>query len=98
MNVDYPFKLRGILFFPKLKHELDASQGEVKLYCNQVFVADNPKELVPDFLTLLKGAIDCPDLPLNVARSYLQNDPQARKIKEHISKKVSDKLSGLAKT
>lgn len=98
LNVDYPFKLRGILFFPKLKHELDASQGEVKLYCNQVFVADNPKELLPDYLILLKGAVDCPDLPLNVSRSYLQNDPQARKIKEHIAKKVADKLAGLAKT
>lgn len=98
LNVDYPFKLRGILYFPQLKHELEASQGEVKLFCNQVYVADNPKELVPEFLTLLKGVIDCPDLPLNVSRSYLQNDPQARKIKEHISKKVADRLTGMAKT
>lgn len=98
LNVDYPFKLRGILYFPQLQHELEASQGEVKLFCNQVYVADNPKELVPEFLTLLKGVIDCPDLPLNVSRSYLQNDPQARKIKEHISKKVADRLTGMAKT
>ncbi|MGE0174789.1 MAG: molecular chaperone HtpG [Oligoflexales bacterium] len=98
LNVDYPFKLRGILFFPQLKHELDASSGEVKLYCNQVYVADNPKELLPDFLTLLKGVIDCPDLPLNVSRSYLQNEPQAIKIRDHIVKKVADRLTGMAKT
>jgi molecular chaperone HtpG len=98
LNVDYPFNLKGILYFPKLKHELDASQGEVKLYCNQVYVADNTKELIPEFLTLLKGAIDCPDLPLNVSRSYLQNEPTVRKISEHITKKVADKLTGLAKT
>ncbi|MCX6105391.1 MAG: molecular chaperone HtpG [Proteobacteria bacterium] len=98
LNVDYPFNLKGVLYFPKLKHELDASQGEVKLYCNQVYVADNTKELIPEFLTLLKGVIDCPDLPLNVSRSYLQNDPTVRKISEHITKKVADKLSGMAKT
>ena len=98
LNVDYPFNLKGVLYFPKLKHELDASQGEVKLYCNQVYVADNTKELIPEFLTLLKGAIDCPDLPLNVSRSYLQNDPTVRRISEHISKKVADKLTGMAKT
>lgn len=97
LNVDYPFKLRGVLYFPQLKHELDAAQGEVKLYCNQVYVADNPKELIPDFLALLKGVVDCADLPLNVSRSYLQNDPQARKIREHIVKKVADRLSGMAK-
>ena len=98
LNVDYPFNLRGILYFPRLAHELDASQGEVKLYCNQVYVADNTKELIPEFLTLLKGVIDCPDLPLNVSRSYLQTDPTVRKISEHITKKVSDKLAGMAKT
>lgn len=98
LNVDHPFNLRGILYFPKLKHELDASQGEVKLYCNQVYVADNTKELIPEFLTLLKGVVDCPDLPLNVSRSYLQSDPTVRKISEHITKKVADKLSGMAKT
>ena len=97
LNVDYPFDLKGILYFPKLQHELDASQGEVKLYCNQVFVADNSKELIPEFLTLLKGAVDCPDLPLNVSRSYLQGDPKVRKISEHITKKVADKLAGMAK-
>lgn len=98
LNVDHPFKLSGILYFPKLKHELDASQGEVKLYCNQVYVADNAKELIPEFLTLLKGAVDCPDLPLNVSRSALQKDPQAQLISQHIIKKVADKLTGMAKT
>lgn len=98
LNVDYPFMMRGVLFFPKLQHELDASQGEVKLYCNQVYVADNCKELIPEFLTLLKGALDCPDLPLNVSRSNLQNDLQVRKISQHITKKVADKLTGMAKT
>ncbi len=98
LNVDHPFNLRGILYFPKLKHELDASQGEVKLYCNQVYVADNTKELIPEFLTLLKGVVDCPDLPLNVSRSSLQSDPTVRKISEHITKKVADKLAGMAKT
>lgn len=98
LNVDFPFKLKGILYFPRLRHELDASQGEVKLYCNQVFVADNCKELIPEFLTLLKGAVDCPDLPLNVSRSYLQNDQTVQLISQHISKKVADKLVGMAKT
>ena len=98
LNVDYPFNLKGVLYFPKLKHELDASQGEVKLYCNQVYVADNTKELIPEFLTLLKGVIDCPDLPLNVSRSYLQSDPTVRKISDHITKKVADKLAGLSNT
>jgi len=98
LNLDYPFALKGVLYFPKLKHELDASQGEVKLFCNQVFVADNSKELIPEFLTLLKGVIDCPDLPLNVSRSYLQTDPTVVKTSEHITKKVADKLAGLAKT
>ena len=98
LNLDYPFNLKGVLYFPKLSHELDASQGQVKLYCNQVYVADNSPELIPEFLTLLKGVLDCPDLPLNVSRSYLQNDPTVRKISEHITKKVADKLSGMAKT
>lgn len=98
LNLDYPFNMKGVLYFPKLSHELDASQGQVKLFCNQVYVADNTPELIPEFLTLLKGVIDCPDLPLNVSRSYLQNDPTVRKINEHITKKVADKLSGMAKT
>jgi molecular chaperone HtpG len=98
LNVDHPFNLRGVLYFPKVKQEFEGSQGQVKLYCNQVFVADNCKEIVPEFLTLLKGVIDCPDLPLNVSRSYLQADPTVRKISEHIVKKVADKLSGMSKT
>lgn len=98
LNVDYPFNLKGVLYFPKLKHELDASQGEIKLYSNQVYVGDNVKELIPDWLLLLKGVLDCPDLPLNVSRSYLQTDPTVRKIAEHITKKVADRLSGMAKT
>ncbi|MCX6116710.1 MAG: molecular chaperone HtpG [Proteobacteria bacterium] len=98
LNVEHPFNLKGILFFPKIRHELEASQGQVKLFCNQVFVADNCKELIPEFLTLLKGVVDCPDLPLNVSRSYLQNDPTVQKISEHIIKKVADKLTGMAKT
>jgi molecular chaperone HtpG len=98
LNVDHPFNLKGVLYFPKVRHEFEASQGQVKLYCNQVFVADNCKELIPEFLTLLKGVIDCPDLPLNVSRSYLQTDPTVRKISEHIIKKVADKLTGMSKT
>jgi molecular chaperone HtpG len=98
LNVDHPFNLKGVLYFPKVRHEFDATQGQVKLFCNQVFVADNCKELTPEFLTLLKGVIDCPDLPLNVSRSYLQTDPTVRKISEHIVKKVADRLTGMAKT
>ena len=98
LNVDYPFVLHGILYFPRLRHELDAAQGEVKLYCNQVFVADNVKELIPEYLMLLKGALDCPELPLNVSRSHLQNDQQVRTISRHIAKKVADRLAGMAKT
>jgi len=98
LNVDYPFKLRGILYFPKLAHELEASEGQVKLFCNQVYVEDNCKELIPEYLTLLKGVIDCPDLPLNVSRSALQVDAKVRKISQHITKKVADKLSGMFKT
>jgi molecular chaperone HtpG len=98
LNLDYPFNLRGVLYFPKFNHEFDAAEGQVKLYCNQVFVADNAKELIPEHFTVLKGVIDCPDLPLNVSRSYLQTDPTVRKIAEHVTKKVADKFSGMAKT
>ncbi|MDU5110420.1 MAG: molecular chaperone HtpG [Clostridium sp.] len=97
LNVDYPFNLKGILYFPKLKHELEATEGQVKLYNNQVFVADNIKEVIPDFLLLLKGTIDCPDLPLNVSRSFLQKDKDVMKISKHIVKKVADKLVSLSK-
>lgn len=92
LNVDYPFNLKGILYFPKLVHELDAKKGQVKLYCRQVFVSDSSQEVLPDFLTILQGAIDCPDLPLNVSRSFLQNDPYVQKISKHVVKKVADKL------
>ena len=92
LNVDYPFNLKGILYFPKLKHEFEATEGQVKLYNNQVYVADNIKEVVPEFLLLLKGVIDCPDLPLNVSRSFLQKDKNVMKISKHIVKKVADKL------
>jgi molecular chaperone HtpG len=97
LNVDYPFNLKGILYFPKLKHELDASEGQIKLYNNQVFVADNIKEIIPEFLLLLKGVIDCADLPLNVSRSFLQKDTNVIKISKHITKKVADKLTDLFK-
>jgi molecular chaperone HtpG len=97
-EVEVPFRLRGILYFPKIKHELDSSKGRIKLYCNQVFVSDNSKDIIPEFLTLLQGCLDIPDIPLNVSRSYLQNDPYVRKISEHITRKVADKLSGLYKT
>ena len=97
LNVDYPFNLKGILYFPKLKHEFEPSEGKIKLYSNQVFVADNVKEIIPEFLLLLKGCIDCPDLPLNVSRSFLQNDGYAQKVSAHITKKVADKLKGLYK-
>lgn len=97
LNVDYPFNLKGILYFPKLKHELDASEGKVKLYNNQVFVADNIKEIIPEFLLLLKGCVDCSDLPLNVSRSFLQKDSNVMKISRHITKKVADKLIELFK-
>lgn len=92
LNVDYPFRLQGILYFPKLKHELEASKNGIKLFCNHVFVSDNASELIPQFLTILKGTIDIPDLPLNVSRSYLQNDPLVKKISNHIIKKVADRL------
>lgn len=97
LNVDFPFNLKGILYFPKLKHEMDSSDGQIKLYNNQVFVADNIKEVIPEYLMLLKGVIDCPDLPLNVSRSFLQNDGYVRKVSEHITKKVADKLTSLFK-
>ncbi|EMM71544.1 molecular chaperone HtpG [Leptospira weilii] len=93
LNVDYPFRLQGILYFPKLKHELDVNQSGIKLYCNHVFVSDDANDLVPKFLTVLKGTIDIPDLPLNVSRSYLQNDPLVKKISAHIVKKIADRLN-----
>jgi len=96
-EVEVPFRLKGILYFPKLKHELDSSKGRIKLYCNQVFVSDHAKDIIPEFLTLLQGSLDIPDIPLNVSRSYLQNDPYVRKISEHITRKVAEKLSGLFK-
>ncbi len=92
LNVDYPFRLQGILYFPKITHELEASKNGIKLYCNHVFVSEEANELVPQFLTVLKGTIDIPDLPLNVSRSYLQTDPLIKKISSHIVKKVADKL------
>lgn len=98
LNVDYPFKIRGILYFPKVKNKLELERGQVKLYCNQVFIADNIKEVIPEFLLLLNGVIDCPDIPLNVSRSFLQNDRQVQKISKHITKKVADKLISLFKT
>lgn len=97
LNVDYPFNLKGILYFPRLKHELDASEGQIKLYNNQVFVADNIKEIIPEFLLLLKGVVDCSDLPLNVSRSFLQKDSNVIKLSKHITKKVADKLTELFK-
>ena len=95
LNIDYPFRLRGILYFPRMKNEMENMEGQVKLYCNQVFVADNIKEVIPEYLLLLKGCIDCPDLPLNVSRSFLQNDGTVQKLSAHISRKVSDKLCSL---
>lgn len=95
LNVEYPFNLKGILYFPKLRHEFEPTEGQIKLFNNQVFVADNVKEIIPEFLLLLKGVIDCPDLPLNVSRSFLQNDGYAAKVSAHITKKVADKLNSL---
>ena len=97
LNMDYPFRLKGILYFPKLKHELESIEGQVKLFNNQVFIADNLKEVIPEFLLLLKGTIDCPDLPLNVSRSFLQNDGYVTKMSKYISKKVADKLNSIFK-
>ncbi len=96
--MDYPFNLKGILYFPKINMEYESIEGTIKLYNNQVFIADNIKEVIPEFLLLLKGVIDCPDLPLNVSRSALQNDGFVKKISDYISKKVADKLSGMCKT
>ena len=98
LNMDYPFNLNGILYFPKINTEYDSIEGTIKLYNNQVFIADNIKEVIPEFLMLLKGVIDCPDLPLNVSRSALQNDGFVTKISEYITKKVADKLTGMCKT
>ena len=98
LNMDYPFNLKGILYFPKINMEYESIEGTIKLYNNQVFIADNIKEVIPEFLMLLKGVIDCPDLPLNVSRSALQNDGFVKKISEYIAKKVADKLSGMCKT
>ncbi len=98
LNMDYPFNLKGILYFPKINMEYERIEGTIKLYNNQVFIADNIKEVIPEFLMLLKGVIDCPDLPLNVSRSALQNDGFVTKISEYITKKVADKLIGMCKT
>ena len=98
LNMDYPFNLKGILYFPKLNTEYDTIEGTIKLYNNQVFIADNIKEVIPEFLMLLKGVIDCPDSPLNVSRSALQNDGFVKKISDYITKKVADKLTGMYKT
>lgn len=98
LNIDYPFNLKGILYFPKLKDRYDIMEGTIKVYYNQVFVADNIKEIIPEFLMLLRGVIDCPDLPLNVSRSFLQNDGYVNKISSHITKKVADKLTGMFNT
>ena len=98
LNMDYPFNLKGILYFPRINTEYDSIEGTIKLYNNQVFIADNIKEVIPEFLMVLKGVIDCPDLPLNVSRSALQNDGFVTKIADYIAKKVSDKLSGMCKT
>ncbi|MDR2899743.1 MAG: molecular chaperone HtpG, partial [Clostridiales bacterium] len=97
LNMDYPFRLAGILYFPKLRSQYDTIEGQVKLYCNQVFVADNVKEVVPEFLLLLKGVMDCPDIPLNVSRSFLQNDANVSKMSGYITRKVADKLNFLYK-
>ena len=98
LNVDYPFKMKGILYFPKIKEQFGGMEGQIKLYSGQVFVADNIKEVIPDFLMLLKGIIDCADFPLNVSRSFLQNDGYVRRISNHITKKVADRLTGMFKT
>ncbi|MBQ7369206.1 MAG: molecular chaperone HtpG, partial [Clostridia bacterium] len=99
LNMEYPFRLKGILYFPQVKkQQVQLEKGQVKLYCNQVFIADNIKEVIPEFLMLLNGVIDCPDIPLNVSRSFLQNDKQVQKISKHITKKVADKLTALFNT
>ena len=96
--MDYPFRLKGILYFPKVKNKVELERGKVKLYCNQVYIADNIKEVIPEFLMLLNGVIDCPDIPLNVSRSFLQNDRQVQRITKYITRKVADKLVSLFKT
>ena len=98
LDMDYPFKLKGILYFPKVKNKVELERGKVKLYCNQVFIADNIKEVIPEFLMLLNGVIDCPDIPLNVSRSFLQNDRQVQRISKYITRKVADKLVSLFKS
>jgi molecular chaperone HtpG len=98
LDMDYPFKLKGILYFPKVKNKVELERGKVKLYCNQVFIADNIKEVIPEYLMLLNGVIDCPDIPLNVSRSFLQNDKQVQRISKYITKKVADKLCSLFNT
>ncbi len=97
LNMDYPFRLKGILYFPKVRKQVELERGQVKLYCNQVYIADNIKEVIPEFLLLLNGVLDCPDIPLNVSRSFLQNDSRVQKIASHITKKVADKLGELYK-
>ena len=97
LNMDYPFALKGILYFPKLKHEMEQIEGQVKLFCNQVFVADNVKEVIPEFLLLLKGVLDCPDIPLNVSRSFLQNDTTVSKMSGYVARKVADRLNSIYK-
>ena len=97
LDMDYPFRLKGILYFPKVKNKVELERGKVKLYCNQVFIADNIKEVIPEFLMLLNGVIDCPDIPLNVSRSFLQNDRQVQRISKYITRKVADKLVALFK-
>ena len=97
LNMDYPFRLKGILYFPRLMSDMEAVDGIVKLYSNQVYIADNIKEVIPEFLLILKGVIDCPDLPLNVSRSALQNDGYAAKMSTYITKKVADKINSLFK-
>jgi len=97
LNMDYPFRLRGILYFPRLKNRFETMEGRIKLYCNQVFVADNVKEVVPEFLLLLNGVMDCPDIPLNISRSFLQNDSNVAKMSSYITRKVADKLNSLYK-
>ena len=97
LNVDYPFNLTGILYFPKLKNTLEVQKDRIQLYCNQVFVTDSVEGIVPDFLTLLKGVLDSPEIPLNVSRSYLQSDSNVKKISNHIMKKVADKLEEMFK-
>ena len=97
LNVDYPFNLTGILYFPRLKNQVEVQKNKIQLYSNQVFITDSVENIVPEFLTLLHGVIDSPDIPLNVSRSYLQSDSNVRKISNHITKKVADKLSSMFK-